>query len=74
MIEQVVDAGVQKGELVAVQPEIFYLGASPYRSPDIPVVEPDGVWTPDIVADEFIRIVESGCLRHEMLRKLTRRA
>jgi TetR/AcrR family transcriptional regulator, cholesterol catabolism regulator len=66
MIEQVVHAGVQKGELVAVQPAIFTYALAGMCHWIYRWYEPDGVWTPDTVADEFIRIVESGCLRHKI--------
>jgi hypothetical protein len=64
MIEQVVDAGVQNGELVAVQHGIFTYALLGMCHWIYRWYEPDGVWTPDTVADEFIRIIESGCLRH----------
>jgi Tetracyclin repressor-like, C-terminal domain len=66
MIEQVVDAGVQKGELVAVQPGIFTYALMGMCHWIYRWYLPDGVWTPDTVADEFIRIIESGCLRHKI--------
>jgi TetR/AcrR family transcriptional regulator, cholesterol catabolism regulator len=67
MIEQVVDAGVQKGELVAVQPGIFTYALMGMCHWIYRWYLPDGVWTPDTVADEFIRIIESGCLRHSIV-------
>jgi len=46
MIEQVVHAGVQKGELVAVQPAIFTYALAGMCHWIYRWYEPDSVWTP----------------------------
>jgi TetR/AcrR family transcriptional regulator, cholesterol catabolism regulator len=63
VIERVVEEGVRTGVYIPLHPKRFtymLLGACNwmYRW-----YRPGGEWTPDMIAEEIIRIVESGCLQ-----------
>ena len=63
VLERVVEEGVRTGVYIALHPKRFtymLLGACNwmYRW-----YRPGGEWTPDMIAEEIIRIVESGCLQ-----------
>jgi AcrR family transcriptional regulator len=62
VIEKVVKEGVQKGELVAVHPKQFTYALIGMCNWMHRWYRPGGEWTPDTVAEEFIRILESGYL------------
>jgi AcrR family transcriptional regulator len=63
VIEQVVEEGVRTGVFIPLHPKRFtymLLGACNWMHR---WYRPGGAWTPDMIADEIIRIVESGCLQ-----------
>jgi len=66
VIERVVDEGVQKGELVPLHPKRFTYAVIGMCNWMHRWYRPDGEWTPDTVAEEFIRILESGYLSHRV--------
>src|ERR687888_67015 len=66
VIERVVSEGVQKGELVPVHPKRFTYALMGMCNWMHRWYRPGGEWTPDTVAEEFIRILESGYLTPRM--------
>ena len=62
VIERVVSEGVQKGELIPVHPKQFTYALMGMCNWMHRWYRPGGEWTPDTVAEEFIRILESGYL------------
>ncbi len=66
VIERVVSEGVQKGELVQVHPKQFTYALMGMCNWMHRWYRPGGEWTPDTVAEEFIRILESGYLTPRM--------
>jgi len=62
VIERVVSEGVQKGELTPVHPKRFTYALMGMCNWMHRWYRPGGEWTPDTVAEEFIRILESGYL------------
>jgi AcrR family transcriptional regulator len=62
VIEKVVKEGVQKGELIPVHPKRFTYALMGMCNWMHRWYRPGGEWTPDTVAEEFIRILESGYL------------
>lgn len=65
-IERVVEEGVRTGDLISLNPKRFtyvLLGACNwmYRW-----YQPGGEWTPENIAEEIIRIMESGYLQHKV--------
>jgi AcrR family transcriptional regulator len=66
VIEKVVKEGVQKGELIPVHPKRFTFALVGMCNWMHRWYRLGGEWTPDTVAEEFIRILESGYLTHRM--------
>lgn len=66
VIEKVVNEGVQKGELVPLHPKQFTYAVIGMCNWMHRWYRPGGEWTPDTVAEEFIRILESGYLAHRV--------
>jgi len=64
VIERVVNEGVQKGELMPLHPKRFTYALMGMFNWMHRWYRPGGEWTPDTVAEEFIRILESGYLPH----------
>jgi hypothetical protein len=62
LIERVVDEGVRKGELIPLHPKRFTYALMGMCNWMHRWYRPGGEWTPDTVAEEFIRILESGYL------------
>lgn len=62
VIERVVSEGVQKGELIPVHPKQFTYALMGMCNWMHRWYRPGGEWAPDTVAEEFIRILESGYL------------
>jgi AcrR family transcriptional regulator len=62
VIERVVSEGVQKGELTPVHPKRFTYALMGMCNWMHRWYRPGGEWTPDTVAEEFIRILEFGYL------------
>jgi TetR/AcrR family transcriptional regulator, cholesterol catabolism regulator len=62
VIERVVNEGVQKGELRPLHPKRFTYALMGMCNWMHRWYRPGGEWTPDTVAEEFIRILESGYL------------
>jgi AcrR family transcriptional regulator len=62
VIERVVSEGVQKGELIPLHPKQFTFALIGMCNWMHRWYRPGGEWTPDTVAEEFIRILESGYL------------
>lgn len=65
VIERVVEEGVRTGVFIPLHPKRFtymLLGACNWMHR---WYRPGGEWTPDMIADEIIRIVESGCLQQQ---------
>ncbi|HEV8714855.1 MAG TPA: TetR/AcrR family transcriptional regulator [Candidatus Binatia bacterium] len=62
VIENVVKEGVQKGELIPVHPKRFTYALMGMCNWMHRWYRPGGEWTPDTVAEEFIRVLESGYL------------
>src|SRR4030095_4248950 len=62
VIEKVVKEGVQKGELMPVHPKRFTYALIGMCNWMHRWYRPGGEWTPATVAEEFIRILESGYL------------
>ena len=62
VIERVVNEGVQKGELIPLHPKRFTYALMGMCNWIHRWYRPGGEWTPDTVAEEFIRILESGYL------------
>jgi TetR/AcrR family transcriptional regulator, cholesterol catabolism regulator len=62
VIERVVEEGVQKGELIPVHPKRFTYALMGLCNWMHRWYRPGGDWTPDTVAEEFIRLLESGYL------------
>src|SRR5262249_25689232 len=62
VIERVVSEGVQKGELISMHPKQFTYALMGMCNWMYRWYRPGGEWTPDSVAEEFIRILESGYL------------
>jgi AcrR family transcriptional regulator len=62
VIENVVKEGVQKGELRPLHPKRFTYALMGMCNWMHRWYRPDGEWTPDTVAEEFIRLLESGYL------------
>jgi TetR/AcrR family transcriptional regulator, cholesterol catabolism regulator len=63
IIERVVEEGVRTGAFIQLHPKRFtymLLGACNWMHR---WYRPGGEWRPDMIADEIIRILESGCLR-----------
>jgi AcrR family transcriptional regulator len=63
VIEGVVEEGVRTGAYIPLHPKLFtfaLLGACNWMHR---WYRPGGEWTPDMIADEIIRIIESGCLQ-----------
>ncbi len=63
VIERVVAEGVRKGVLVPLHPKRFTYALIGMCNWMHRWYRPGGEWTPDVIADEFIRILESGYLR-----------
>ncbi|HXG22011.1 MAG TPA: TetR/AcrR family transcriptional regulator [Methylomirabilota bacterium] len=66
VIEKVVKEGMQKGELIPVHPKRFTYALMGTCNWMHRWYRPGGEWTPDTVAEEFIRILESGYLAHKV--------
>jgi AcrR family transcriptional regulator len=64
VIERVVHEGVQKGELRPLHPKRFTYAVMGMCNWMHRWYRPGGEWTPDTVAEEFIRLLESGYLTH----------
>lgn len=62
LIERVVHEGVQQGELIPLHPKQFTYALIGMCNWMHRWYHPGGEWTPDTVAEEFIRILESGYL------------
>jgi AcrR family transcriptional regulator len=62
VIERVVNEGVQKSELMPLHPKRFTYALMGMCNWMHRWYRPGGEWTPDTVAEEFIRILESGYL------------
>lgn len=62
VIEKVVKEGVQSGELISLHPKQFTYALMGMCNWMHRWYRPGGEWTPDAVAEEFIRILESGYL------------
>ena len=62
VIERVVSEGVQTGELIPLHPKQFTYALMGMCNWMHRWYRPGGEWTPDTVAEEFIRILESGYL------------
>jgi hypothetical protein len=62
VIERVVADGVQKGELIPLNPKRFTYALIGMCNWTHRWYQPGGEWTPDTVADEIIRILEPGYL------------
>ena len=65
VIERVVEEGVRTGVFIPLHPKRFtymLLGACNWMHR---WYRPGGEWTPDMIADEIIRILESGCLQQQ---------
>jgi AcrR family transcriptional regulator len=62
VIERVVSEGVGTGELISVHPKQFTYALVGMCNWMHRWYRPGGEWTPDTVAEEFIRILESGYL------------
>lgn len=65
VIERVVEEGVRKKILIPVNPKRLTYGLIGICNWVHRWYRPGGEWTPDAVADEFLRILESGYLRRE---------
>src|SRR5437899_1437839 len=65
-IEEVVKEGVQKGVLIPLHPKRFTYALMGMCNWMHRWYRPGGEWTPDTVAEEFIRILESGYLTHRV--------
>ncbi len=66
VIEKVVKEGVQKGVLIPLHPKRFTYALMGMCNWMHRWYRPGGEWTPDTVAEEFIRILESGYLTHRV--------
>jgi AcrR family transcriptional regulator len=66
VIERVVSEGVQKGELIPLHPKQFTYALMGMCNWMYRWYRPGGEWTPDTVAEEFIRILESGYLTQKV--------
>lgn len=66
VIERVVKEGVQKGELIPLHPKRFTYALMGMCNWMHRWYRPGGEWTPDTVAEELIRILESGYLTHRV--------
>ena len=66
VIERVVSEGVQTGELIPVHPKQFTYALMGMCNWMYRWYRPGGEWTPDTVAEEFIRILESGYLTQKV--------
>jgi len=66
VIENVVKEGVQKGVLMPVHPKRFTYALIGMCNWMHRWYRPGGEWTPDTVAEEFIRILESGYLSQKV--------
>ena len=66
VIEQVVSEGVQTGELIPLHPKQFTYALMGMCNWMHRWYRPGGEWTPDTVAEEFIRILESGYLTQKV--------
>ena len=64
VIERVVKEGVQKGELIPLHPKRFTYALMGMCNWMHRWYRPGREWTPDTVAEEFIRILETGYLAH----------
>jgi len=62
VIERVVSEGVRTGELIPLHPKQFTFALMGMCNWMHRWYRPGGEWTPDTVAEEFIRILESGYL------------
>jgi len=65
VIERVVEEGVRTGVFIPLHPKRFtymLLGACNWMHR---WYRPGGEWTPDMIAEEIIRILESGCLKQQ---------
>lgn len=65
VIEGVVEEGVRTGALIPLHPKRFtymLLGACNWMHR---WYRPGGEWTPDMIAEEIIRVLESGCLQQQ---------
>jgi AcrR family transcriptional regulator len=66
VIERVVSEGVQTGELIPLHPKQFTYALMGMCNWMHRWYRPGGEWTPDTVAEEFIRILESGYLTQKV--------
>jgi hypothetical protein len=62
VIERVVHEGIQKGELIPLHPKRFTYALMGMCNWMHRWYRPGGEWTPDSIAEEFIRILEAGYL------------
>jgi hypothetical protein len=62
VIERVVEEGVQTGVLISIHPQRFTYAVMGMWNWMHRWYRPGGEWTPDTLAEEFIRILESGYL------------
>ena len=65
VIEKVVEEGVNTGVLIPVHPKRFTYALIGMWNWMHRWYRPEGEWTPDTVAEEFIRILESGYLQRQ---------
>jgi hypothetical protein len=62
VIERVVEEGVKTGVLISIHPQRFTYAVMGMWNWMHRWYRPGGEWTPDTLAEEFIRILESGYL------------
>ena len=65
VIERVVAEGVRTGELIPLDPKRFTYALVGMCNWMYRWYRPEGKWTPDVIAEEFIRVLESGYLARE---------